>query len=90
LPKNGRALGKPLCQSRVQEPQVQLCGCSSFPTSRPRELMRTPQFGDASCQRSSEVVASNRHYDDIRQSFSDDSSPTPVRSSTHDQRDKQV
>lgn len=79
----------PKFQSCVQEPQVQLCGCSSPPPPRPRELMRTPQFGDASCQRSSEVVANSRHYDDIRQSFSDDSSPTPVRNSTHDQRDEQ-
>jgi hypothetical protein len=42
----------PEFQSRVQEPQVQLCGRSSSPTSGPRELLRTPQFDDASCQRS--------------------------------------
>jgi hypothetical protein len=77
------------CQSHVQEPQVQLCGRSSSPTSRPREPMRTPQFGDESCQRSSEVAASSRHYGDIRQSFSDDSSPTPVRISAREQRDEQ-
>lgn len=80
------------CQSHVQEPQVQLCDRSSSPSSRPREPMRTPQFGDASCQRSSEVAASSRRYDDIRRSFSDDSSPTPVRNSTRerDEQDRSV
>jgi hypothetical protein len=63
-------------------------GYSSSPASWRRELTRKPQFGDASCRHSSEVAISNRHYGDIRQSFSDDSSPTPVRNSTYDQRDE--
>jgi hypothetical protein len=63
-------------------------GYSSAPASWRREVTRKPQFGDASCRHSSKVAFGNRHCGDIRQSFSDDSSPTPVRNSTCDQRDE--
>jgi len=63
-------------------------GYSSSPTSRRRELLKQPKFGDTGSQHPSEVVACSRHYSDIRQSFSDDSSPTPVRNNMCDQRDE--
>jgi hypothetical protein len=63
-------------------------GYLSSPTSRRRELLKHPRFSDGSYQTSSDVVVCSRHYGDIRQSFSDDSSPTPVRNIVRDQRDE--
>jgi hypothetical protein len=62
-------------------------GYSSSPASWRRDPTWKPQSGDTSCRHSSEVVVSKRRCGDIGQSFSDDSSPTPVRNSTSDQRD---
>jgi hypothetical protein len=63
-------------------------GYSSSPTSRHRELLKHPRFGDGSYHISSDAVFCNRRCGDIRQSFSDDSSPTPVRNIVHDQQDE--
>lgn len=63
-------------------------GYSSSPTSRRREFLKHLRLGDGSYQRSTDVMVCSRHNDDIRQSFSDDSSPTPVRNIVHDQRDE--
>lgn len=63
-------------------------GYSSSPTSRHKELLKHPKIGDASYHRSSKVVVHSRHYGDVTQSFSDDSSPTPVRNNTYGQLDE--
>ncbi|PSN35912.1 hypothetical protein C0J52_07175 [Blattella germanica] len=55
-------------------------GYSSSPTSRRRELLKHPKFSDLSQERSPDLIPRSKHYSDFRQSFSDDSSPTPVRS----------
>lgn len=79
------------CRSPVSSTPIMDCGVhdgySSSPTSRRRALLKHPRLGDGSYRRSSDVICS-RQYGDIRQSFSDDSSPTPVRNIARDQRDE--
>lgn len=62
-------------------------GYSSSPTCRRKELLKHPKFGDVGyC--SSKVVVHSRQYGDVRQSFSDDSSPTLTRNNTYVQLDE--
>jgi len=79
------------CRSPVSSTPIMDCGIhdgySSSPTPRRRALLKHPRLGDGNYHRSSDVVCS-RQYGDIRQSFSDDSSPTPVRNIARDQRDE--
>jgi len=79
------------CRSPISSTPIMDCGVhdgySSSPTSRRRALLKHSRLGDGSYHRSSDVVVCSRQYGDIRQSFSDDSSPTPVRNIMHDHRD---
>jgi hypothetical protein len=62
-------------------------GYSSSPTCRRKELLKHSKLGDAS-YRFSKVVVHSRHYGDVRQSFSDDSSPTLKHKNMYDQLDE--
>ena len=60
-------------------------GYSSSPTAHRRELMKHPKFSEMS-QRSPDFI-SRKQSSDLRLSFSDDSSPTPIRSNVFVQHD---